>query len=267
MLIDVILIFLVLLISIFIGSVIFWILLNKKFKFWQTIKLYCVASALNKLLLTPALGYATMSWKLKSDGFPLHRSLASFAVFELFSVLPWLISGFYFGAKITLKVPVFLIVILVLILLSVIFKREAIIHFLKNVLNYLKELKFGFLGIIPLVITNVALGTIYYFFLFKVFGFSLKLLDILKVSSVSFTLGYLSILPSGLGVKEGSMIYLLAKQGISLSSSTSIAITDRLLVTSLYASLGFLFGANIIKDEIKRRFFRIRNHSRAIGKN
>lgn len=261
-----ILIFLTLNLSILISSSVLWILLNRRIKLWQAIKLSCIITALNKLLLTGS-GYAVMSWKLKSDDFPLHRSLASFAVFELFSVLPWLILGFYFGAKITIKVPVFLIVILVLILLSVIFKREAIINFLKNVLNYLKELKFGFIGIIPLVITNTALGITYYFFLFKVFGFSLKLLDILKVVSVSFTLGYLSIFPSGLGVKEGSMIYLLAKQGIPLSSSASIAITDRLLVTSFYASLGFLFGANIIKDEIKRRLIRIYDHSRVIGKN
>lgn len=247
---NIISIVLTLAIGFFISPFILWIILNRKITLWQTIKVTYIINALNKLFLTGS-GYLAMGWKLKSGDFPISLSLSSFAIFELFSILPWLILGLYSGARITLEAPVFFIAILVLILVFSICRGKTII---KNIFAYFKEIKINFLIIIPLLITNVVLAIIYYFFLFNLFGFKLGFQDILRIVSVSFTLGYLSIFPSGLGVKEGSLIYLLAGEGIPLSSSISIAITDRVLTTSFYAFFGFLFGAKIIKEEIRRRF-------------
>lgn len=250
---NIILIVLTLAIGFFISPLVLWVILNRKITLWQTIKLTYIINGLNKLLLTGS-GYLAMSWKLKGESFPISLSLSSFVIFELFSILPWLISGFYFGAKITVETPGFFIAILILILVFSICRGKTLLNLFKNALAYLKEMKINFLIIIPLLITNVALGIIYYFFLFNLFGFNLKFQDILRIVSVSFTLGYLSIFPAGLGVKEGSLIYLLAGEGIPLSSSAGIAITDRILMTSFYAFFGFLFGAKIIKEEIGRRF-------------
>lgn len=240
-------------IGVFISSLILWILLNGKIGLWQAIKLASIVVAMNKLLLIGS-GYAAAAWKLKNDGFSFLESLSSFAIFELFSVLPWLILGFYFGAGITIETPGFLIAILVLILVFVICKGKAMINLLKNVLPYFKKIRVNFVIIIPLLIINIVLGITYYFFLFNLFGFNLGFRNILRIVPVSFTLGYLSIFPAGLGIKEGGLIYLLAGEGIPLSSSISIAITDRILTTSFYAFLGFLFGAKIIKEEVRRRF-------------
>lgn len=252
---NIILIFLTLIASTLVASFILWILLDKKVNFGQTIKLFSIAAALNKMLLTGS-GYAAASLKLKGNNFSLVRSLSSFAIFELFSVFPWLISGLYFGAKVSLQIPIFLIVVFALILISIIFKRKEIVNYLKEVLNQFKDTRAGLFLIIPLSIINVALGVIYYFFLFRTFGVNCDLLNVLKIASVSFTLGYLSPFPSGLGVKEGGMIYLLTKHGVSLGRASVIAVIDRLLVSSFYGFMGFLFGARIIKDEIGKRFKR-----------
>lgn len=206
------------------------------------------------LALLTGSGYAAAAWKLKNDNFPFLESLSSFAILELFFVLPWLILGFYFGAGITIETPGFLIAILVLILVFAICKGKAMINLLKNVLPYFKKIRVNFIIITPLLIINIVLGITYYFFLFNLFGFNPGFKDILRIVPVSFTLGYLSIFPAGLGVKEGSLIYLLTEEGIPLSSSISIAITDRVLMTSFYAFFGFLFGAKIIREEIRRRF-------------
>lgn len=250
---NIILIVLTLAIGFFISPFILWVILNRKITLWQTIKLTYIINALNKLFLTGS-GYLAMGWKLKNESFPITRSLSSFAIFELISILPWLISGFYFGARITIETPGFFIVILILIFVFSIYKGKTILSLFKNVLTYFKEIRIDFLVIIPLLITNVALGIIYYFLLFNLFGFSLRFPDILRIVSVSFTLGYLSIFPAGLGAKEGGLIYLLAGEGIPLPSSISIAITDRVLMTSFYAFFGFLFGAKIIKEEVRKRF-------------
>lgn len=254
MILNGILIFLALALIILISSFIFWILLNKDIKLWQAIKLICISGALNKILLTGS-GYAAASWKLKSDDFPVYKSLSSFGVLELFSVMPWLILGLFWGAEIAIRIPLFLIVLFVLVLGFAIYKRKSMLDFLKNALSYLKKIRSNILMVIPLVLINIMIGIIYYFFLFRAFGFNCDFLNILKIVSVAFTIGYLSPSPAGLGFKEGGMVFLLMQQNLSFSSACYIAIADRIIMTGFYIILGFLFGAGIIRDEVRKKLW------------
>lgn len=243
----------ILTVNVFVNSIIFWILLNSKIKFSQAIRLSSTAAALNKLFLSGS-GYAAMSLKLKSSNLPFYKSLASFAAFELFSVLPWLILGFYFGAKLAIRVPLFFIVILAIGIISAIYKRKKAAGFIKDIWVYFKEIKLNILLIIPPVLINFILGVLYYFFLLRIFGFVLSPIDVLKIAAISFTLGYLSPAPAGLGFKEGGFIFLLAQKGLSLSESLPIAIADRVILTGFYLIVGSLFGTEMLINQIRKRF-------------
>jgi len=250
---KIIFIFLILSINVLINSFIFWRLLNKGVEFFRAVKIICIAGAMNKLLLTGS-GYAAMSWKLKSDDFPVSRSISAFAIFELFSVSPWLISGFYFGAEASVRMPSFLLFIMGLVFILAIYKIRKTKNFLKDALSYFKDSTRNIPLIIPLVLINVILLVIYYQFLFRGFGVNLPLIEIFKIIAIAFTVGYLSPAPSGLGFKEGSLVFLLMQRNLSLKSSLSIAITDRLITTILYAILGFSLGAKMIKNTLRERF-------------
>jgi len=249
---DRILIFLPLTLRIIVSSSVIWLLLNRKIKFPHAIKLTCIATALNRLFLTGS-GYVAMSGKLKINGLSLYKSLSSFAILELFSIIPWIILGLYFGTKIAIRIPLFLIALFVLVLTFAIYKRKDTINFLRNALAYLKEIRTNILMVTPLVLINVIIGIIYYFFLFRAFGFTFDFFEILRIISVAFTIGYLSPAPAGLGFKEGGLVFLLMQQNLSFSNACSIAIADRIITTGFYFVLGFLFGAEMIKNEIKRK--------------
>lgn len=243
---------LVLLGAVFIHATIFWVVIKKKVPFSSAVRLTCVAMALNRLFLSGS-GYAAMSWKLKKENIPLHKSLSSFMVFEVFSTLPWLILGIYFGARVTAKSHILPIsLILVFIALAFCFKKKQVLRFIRDATAYLKQVKFDFMVILPLVLLNLALGIIYYYFLLAAFGFVFSLTEVFKIATVSFTVGYLSPAPSGIGFKEAGIVYLLMRQNLALKSALSVAIADRVMVSVFYIVMGLLCGSKMIISELKR---------------
>lgn len=252
---NIILIILALTSSIFISSLIFWNLLNRRIRLLESIKLVCTATSLNRLILTGS-GYAAMSYKLKKEHLPLHKSISSFVALELLLMLPWLALGIYFGFNIAVKVPVFFAVFLAIGLVFAIYKKEKAVNFAKEAWLHFKGIKSGIFIIIPLVLLHLSAGIIYYFFLFKVFGFTFPLADILKIATVSVAIGYFSPAPGGLGFKESGLVFLLMQKNISFRDSLSIAVTDRAAATAFYLILGFLFGTDLILKEIRARFKR-----------
>ncbi|MFH1202122.1 MAG: lysylphosphatidylglycerol synthase domain-containing protein [Candidatus Omnitrophota bacterium] len=250
MILNIILIIFVLITGTLVSSLIFWILLNRRIKFYEAVKLVSVAATLNKLFLSGS-GYATMSLKLKKDNFKLHECLLSFAAVEFFSIIPWIIIGLYFGARIFIRISYFSIIFLGLIVIFAIYKRNKILEFFKQILGYFKYIKKNILIVIFLALVNVVLGVYYYFFLFKVFNLNFALLDVLKIASVAFTVGYLSPIPAGLGFKESSLIFLLMEHGITLKASFLIAIADRIMLTGVCIILGLLFGTKMLIEALK----------------
>lgn len=244
-------IILLLILSLTINSTILWLLLKREVKFWQMVKLTSVAVTLNKLLLTGS-GYLAMSWKMKSYLFPLSRSFIAFTLLELTTVLPWLIFGIYFGAKVAIKIHPFLIIVLFLILF-LIYKRKGKSVFLKDTWIYLRDSSIEVLKVLPLSLLGIILHTLYYSFILKIFKVNFLLSEIFKIVAISFTFGYLSPAPSGLGFKEGSLIFLLMQHNLSLKDSFLIAITERFISTVFFATLGVCFGFGIIKEMVLRR--------------
>ncbi|MBU0549490.1 MAG: flippase-like domain-containing protein, partial [Candidatus Omnitrophica bacterium] len=132
--------------------------------------------------------------------------------------------------------------------------RVKLMPFLKDALGYIRQIKYNIYMILPLVLINVFISTVYYLLLFKAFGFQSSILNIFKIVSIAFTIGYFSPTPAGLGFKEGGLIFLLMQHKLSFAESATIAVSDRLAVTGFYAILAFAFGMNIIRAFIKKKF-------------
>jgi uncharacterized protein (TIRG00374 family) len=62
-------------------------------------------------------------------------------------------------------------------------------------------------------------------------------------NSAAFFLGSLSMIPMGLGVREGSMLFYLSHFGVSSEVGIAIVAIQRLLSTGLSLVLGTIFGA------------------------
>jgi uncharacterized membrane protein YbhN (UPF0104 family) len=238
--------------GLFVNSYLLCILLNRKIPLWGGVKLFSVASALNKLLLTGS-GYAALAWKMKGDDIPLDRSLPAFASFELCSTVPWIILGLYFGADVAVQTP--LIIVGAMIFLSVFwfFRKRKIPGLIKEGVSYLRGMSAHIVLAPVLILLNVCSGAAYYYFLSKIFAMNFSLLEMARIFSVSFAVGYLSPVPSGLGIKESGVVFLLSRQGVPLRDSIYFAVADRMITTGFYLTLGFLFGAGMITGEMRRR--------------
>jgi len=226
-------------------TLIFWLLINKEMTLGKALQLCTAALVLNKFLFT-GIGYAAVSGKLKSDEFPLHKSISAFVLSEMFVITPWVVSGLYFGARVGLKIPLIFIIFLLLALVFLLYKRKKAQRFLQEAAAYVRETSVHLGCVLPLAVINILISITYYYFLFDAFRVSMSFAEVFKIVSVSFTVGYLSPLPSGLAFREGSMIFLLMQQGLAFNKALSIALTDRLAVTVFFIVIGFLCAAQII---------------------
>ena len=240
--------------SIFIlTSLIFYILIQKKIKFLTACKLVSVAFALNRLLFT-ASGFIASSYLFqKKKDLSFSEILGAFFVMELLGVLPWLSLGVYFGVSLSLRIPWIFWVFLFFLLFFLIFRYRYLRDNFSKIKRYFVELSKNIFKVIPLIIFNQFLYVFYYYFLFSLFGFSLHFMQIIKIISLSFSLGYLSLAPAGLGLKDASLVFLLVKEGVSLNNSILCAFLDRLLITGFWTLMGIFLGVNVIKKAVKDR--------------
>ncbi|MDD5669052.1 MAG: lysylphosphatidylglycerol synthase domain-containing protein [Candidatus Omnitrophica bacterium] len=248
----------ILAVSALVSSLIFWILLKRKIHFLPVLKLFCVSASLNRLLVTGS-GYAVLSWRLKLYGISIHTSLAVSAVSELLSIAPWLILGIYCGSSVAVHIPWAMVVLSVLIVLFLILKLKHIRDFAGKVFGYIREAKIRIIISLPFVIINIVLVSVYYLLLVHVFLFDFNLLQIIRIVAISIAAGYLSPVPSGIGIKEGSLIYLLMREGVGFQNACVFALTDRLIVTIFYIAAGFIAGTDIIIGELKKKYFKQRD--------
>ncbi|MDD5729533.1 MAG: lysylphosphatidylglycerol synthase domain-containing protein [Candidatus Omnitrophica bacterium] len=242
---------LILTISVLTSSFIFYVLLKRELKLIHSVRMISAAHSLNKFLFSGS-GYAAISLKLKAQDLPAYKTVSSFALLELLSFLPWVALGFYFGPEIALKVPLVFIVLLAVILPFSLFRKKRLAGFFKNAFAYFNEIKLSALAVLPLVLLNVACGVFYYFFLLRAFGLTLSLLDILKITSVTFTVSYLSPSPSGLGFKEGSLVFLLMQKSVPFKNAAAIAVADRAIICVFYLILGALVAISFVLERPKK---------------
>jgi len=93
----------------------------------------------------------------------------------------------------------------------------------------------------------------------KAFGWQASITDLVLAQLTSFTLGSLSMLPMGLGVRDISLAFLLTRLGIPLQVATLAAVIERSVTTGTTALLGIIsinvlgmMGFNIRKKPSRR---------------
>ncbi|GEM_PF-1783597 len=239
----------------FLTALNFYILAGRKVAFSEALRLTAVASALNKIFFT-ATGYLAASAIAKNKNLEFRRAMAVFLVLEATSLLPWLLLGVYFGAKIALRWPLIFISLLAIFCAVAWAKKDKLGKVFGDILESFAATCKRFFLIIPFVAVNMVLLALYYFFIFRLFNFTPGFSSVVKIVAVTFTIGYLSPAPAGLGFKEAGMVFLLARYGVPSGAAIYIAIADRIIMTLLVGIGGSIFGFDLIKEEFKKRLSR-----------
>ncbi|MCJ7509562.1 MAG: flippase-like domain-containing protein [Dehalococcoidia bacterium] len=78
------------------------------------------------------------------------------------------------------------------------------------------------------------------FYAFELFGGSMNVLELVGISAAAFTLGTVSFLPMGLGVRDATLVALFVQAGADRDVAIAVAALDRLLSTAVPFFLGIL---------------------------
>ncbi len=78
------------------------------------------------------------------------------------------------------------------------------------------------------------------FYAFQLFGGSMNVPALVGISAAAFTLGSISFLPMGLGVRDATMVALFIQAGADGEVAIAVAALDRLLSTGVPFLLGIL---------------------------
>jgi uncharacterized membrane protein YbhN (UPF0104 family) len=75
---------------------------------------------------------------------------------------------------------------------------------------------------------------------FQLFGGSMNIVELVGISAAAFTLGSLSLLPMGLGVRDATLVALFVQAGADRDVAIAVAALERLLSTGVPLLLGIL---------------------------
>lgn len=75
---------------------------------------------------------------------------------------------------------------------------------------------------------------------FQLFGGSMNIAELVGISAAAFTLGSLSLLPMGLGVRDATLVALFVQAGADRDVAIAVAALERLLSTGVPLLLGIL---------------------------
>jgi len=78
------------------------------------------------------------------------------------------------------------------------------------------------------------------FYAFELFGGSMNVVELVGISAAAFTLGSVSFLPMGLGVRDATLVALCVQAGADRDVAIAVAALDRLLSTGVPFFLGIL---------------------------
>lgn len=78
------------------------------------------------------------------------------------------------------------------------------------------------------------------FFAFELFGGSMNVVELVGISAAAFTLGSISFLPMGLGVRDATLVALFVQAGADRDVAIAVTALDRLLSTGVPFLLGIL---------------------------
>lgn len=108
--------------------------------------------------------------------------------------------------------------------------------------------QFFLLALFNHLLLALRLGVILY-----AFGYEPSYALLVYVQSVSYLLGYASLIPAGLGVRDASIGALLVGAGIPVEVAVAAALIERMASSGLGLLIGivssFILGVNIIRDD------------------
>jgi len=78
------------------------------------------------------------------------------------------------------------------------------------------------------------------FFAFQLFGGSMNVVELVGITAAAFTLGSLSLVPMGLGVRDATLVALFVQAGADRDVAIAVAALDRLLSTGVPLLVGIL---------------------------
>jgi uncharacterized membrane protein YbhN (UPF0104 family) len=78
------------------------------------------------------------------------------------------------------------------------------------------------------------------FYAFQLFGGSMNVLELVGISAAAYALGFVSLLPMGLGVRDATLVALFVQAGADRDVAIAVAALDRLLSTGVPLILGLL---------------------------
>ena len=191
---------------------------------------------------------------------PRSKSVSIIIVEQIYSGIGLIITSFfgmyYFDLGIYITIGFSIIVILLFLLLSStkLFKKFSIIFqkikflnkFVENILDSQQVVKNLITG--KFVIILISLSTLFWVFIstsvyFILIGFGINIFELFTIWTMytnSIMLGFVSFLPIGIGVVEGSFAGFMAYRGIDISIALTLIIIVRLLVEWLPISAGFI---------------------------
>lgn len=135
-------------------------------------------------------------------------------------------------------------------------KNSRIYLFIKNVHEAFSHITvYHLIMYIFLIVFIQLLGGITLVLLTSFFSKEISLWQAVVANSTAFFLGAISMIPMGLGVREGSILFYLRHLGITNEIGISIVTIQRLFSTGLSFVLGVIFGTilgvkNINQDSI-----------------
>jgi uncharacterized membrane protein YbhN (UPF0104 family) len=79
-----------------------------------------------------------------------------------------------------------------------------------------------------------------FFFVFRLFGGSMSVTELVGITAVAFVAGAVSLLPMGIGVRDATLVALFVQAGADRDIAIAVAALDRLLSTGIPLLLGVL---------------------------
>lgn len=170
------------------------------------------------------------------------QDLYFLVLFSLFSLL----------FVIELDVPKYVYILFMMFLIFYIFKN-FFINQIQKISQYMQKIKTDFLFEIKIFFINLSAFFIYFsqvYILAKAMNLNIDFLFIVAVVSISAIATLIPLSISGLGVREGIFIFLLASVGVGKEDAVVLSLLDNVVFVALFIVLLQLFSKFYLRKKV-----------------
>jgi len=223
----------------------FYFLFGRTITYREALRINCAAIALNKIFFS-GTGFVMAGSLAKNKNISWQKVLGVFLVLEGLSVIPWLIAGCFFGITFAAVNAYIVLAVILFGLLFIWIKREKFRKVLFDMRVHAGQIGKNIVYALPCIILEMFLFFCYYVFLFQGYALNITGFNIFKIVAVSFSAGYLSPAPSGLGFKDAALAGLLLLQGVAAGKAAMIMAFDRLIIMVFWLAMGFIAAGDLL---------------------